>query len=247
DFTFKSLVFPAETSSSYVELVPQNWPSNLQAFTLCMRVATELKGGREVILFAYRTVDFDELNVWRELDGRLSFYLSGNGVLFAVPELGALQTHLCFTWDSSSGAAAVFMDGKKSLTKIYKKSHTIRPGGKVLLGQDPDSFVGNFDANQSFVGEICEHVGLCAPRPHHPKHGLREDARLICLTMPLVVDAVWALWSIGAGIIYDYFHTSAMEERIHTLENVLSIHQFVIAALSAGLILLMTYILWRKH
>ncbi|KAG7238956.1 hypothetical protein INR49_030506 [Caranx melampygus] len=57
--------------------------------------------------------------------------------------------------------------------------------------------------------------------------------------MPLVVDAVWALWSIGAGI-YDYFHTSAMEERIHTLENVLSIHQFVIAALSAGLILLIT-------
>lgn len=68
----------------------------------------------------------------------------------------------------------------------------------------------------------------------------------VCLAMPLVVDAVWALWSIGAGI-YDYFHTSAMEERIHTLENVLSIHQFVIAGLSAGLILLMTYILWRKH
>lgn len=68
----------------------------------------------------------------------------------------------------------------------------------------------------------------------------------VCFTMPLVLDAVWALWSIGAGI-YDYFHTSAMEERIHTLENVLSIHQFVIAGLSAGLILLMTYILWRKH
>ncbi|TWW70404.1 hypothetical protein D4764_18G0012100 [Takifugu flavidus] len=48
--------------------------------------------------------------------------------------------------------------------------------------------------------------------------------------MPMVVDAVWALWSIGAGI-YDYFHTSAMEDRIHTLEKVLSIHQFVIACL----------------
>lgn len=66
------------------------------------------------------------------------------------------------------------------------------------------------------------------------------------LTMPLVVDAVWAVWSIAAGV-YDYFHTSAMEERIHTLEHVLSIHQFVIAGLSAGLVLLMTYILWRKH
>ncbi|KAA8585542.1 hypothetical protein FQN60_004236 [Etheostoma spectabile] len=68
----------------------------------------------------------------------------------------------------------------------------------------------------------------------------------VCSTMPLVLDAVWAVWSIGAGV-YDYFHTSAMEERIHTLENVLSIHQFVIAGLSAGLILLITYVLWRKH
>ncbi len=85
---------------------------------------------------------------------RLSFYLSGEGVLFSVPQLGALQTHLCFTWDSESGAAALFMDGKKSLTKIYKKGHTVRPGGKVLLGQDPDVYLGDFDAKQSFVGEI---------------------------------------------------------------------------------------------
>jgi len=62
-------VFPQETSTSYVEMVPLK-PLALKAFTLCMRVATELKGEREVILFAYRTHDYDELNVWRELDGR---------------------------------------------------------------------------------------------------------------------------------------------------------------------------------
>ncbi|XP_047427069.1 pentraxin fusion protein-like isoform X2 [Mugil cephalus] len=152
-FTMKSLVFPSETSTSYVEMVPLK-PLTLTSFTLCMRVATELSGEREVILFAYRTQDFDELNVWRELDGRLSFYLSGDGVFFKVPELGALETHLCFTWDSKSGAAAVFMDGKRSLTKIYRKGFAVRAGGKVILGQDPDSFLGDFDAKQSFVGEI---------------------------------------------------------------------------------------------
>uniref|UniRef100_A0AAQ5Z477 Pentraxin family member n=1 Tax=Amphiprion ocellaris TaxID=80972 RepID=A0AAQ5Z477_AMPOC len=153
--TIKTLVFPSETSDSYVEMVPLK-PLQLKAFTLCMRLATELKGEREVILFAYRTGDYDELNVWRELDGRLSFYLSGDGVFFQVPELGALKTHLCVTWDSSSGAATVFMDGRKSLTKIYKKGHTIRAGGKVLLGQDPDSYLGDYDAKQSFVGEVCD-------------------------------------------------------------------------------------------
>ncbi|XP_041812332.1 uncharacterized protein LOC121620368 [Chelmon rostratus] len=152
-FAMKTLVFQTETSNSYVEMVPLK-PLSLRAFTLCMRLATELSGKREVILFAYRTGDYDELNVWRELDGRLSFYMSGDGVLFRVPELGALQTHLCVTWDSSSGAAALFMDGRKSLTKIYRKNHSVRPGGKVILGQDPDVFLGNFEAKQSFVGEI---------------------------------------------------------------------------------------------
>ncbi|KAG7238958.1 hypothetical protein INR49_030509 [Caranx melampygus] len=151
--TIKTLVFPTETSNSYVEMVPLK-PMNLRAFTLCMRVATELSGKREVILFAYRTEDFDELNVWRELDGRLSFYLAGEGVLFEVPQLGALETHLCVTWDSSSGAAALFMNGRRSLTKIYKRGHAISSGGKVIIGQDPDSYMGDYDAKQSYVGEI---------------------------------------------------------------------------------------------
>ncbi|MED6234359.1 hypothetical protein ATANTOWER_027872 [Ataeniobius toweri] len=151
----RSVVFPSETSNSYVEMTPKN-PLTLKAFTLCMRVATELSGEREIILFAYRTPDHDELNVWRELNGTLSFYLSGRGVLFKVPDLGSLQNHLCFTWDSSSGAAALFMNGRKSVTKIYSKAHTIQPGGRVLIGQDPDSFLGGFDAKQSFVGEISD-------------------------------------------------------------------------------------------
>ncbi|CAL8275182.1 unnamed protein product [Lota lota] len=64
--------------------------------------------------------------------------------------------------------------------------------------------------------------------------------------MPLLVDAVWAVWSIMAGV-YDYFQTSAMEERIHALENVLSIHQLLIAGLSTGLVLLLGYVLLRNH
>ncbi|CDQ83671.1 unnamed protein product [Oncorhynchus mykiss] len=70
----RSLVFPMETDNSYVELVPQK-DLDMGAFTLCMRVATELaKGNREIILFAYRTLYHDELNVWREADGRYSLY-----------------------------------------------------------------------------------------------------------------------------------------------------------------------------
>lgn len=64
--------------------------------------------------------------------------------------------------------------------------------------------------------------------------------------MPLIVDAIWAVWSIGAAV-YDYFLTSAIEERILALESVLTIHQFVIGVLSAGLIILISYVFFRKH
>ncbi|KAG7491646.1 hypothetical protein MATL_G00005910 [Megalops atlanticus] len=69
---------------------------------------------------------------------------------------------------------------------------------------------------------------------------------MVSPTMKAVVDAIWAVWSISASI-YDYLNTSAMEERIHALENVITIHQCVIGVLSAGLVMLVTYILLRKH
>ncbi|KAJ0058271.1 hypothetical protein NL108_012524 [Boleophthalmus pectinirostris] len=73
-----------------------------------------------------------------------------------MPPLGPLQTHLCITWESLTGATTVFMDGKRSLTKIYQKRHNVRSGGQIIIGQDPDEYLGGFDANQSFVGEISD-------------------------------------------------------------------------------------------
>lgn len=74
---------------------------------------------------------------------------------------------------------------------------------------------------------------------------LRAAFSMVSPTMKAVVDAVWAVWSIGASI-YDYIHTTAMEERIHALENVITIHQCVIGLLSAGVLALFTYILFKK-
>ncbi|XP_076827213.1 C-reactive protein-like isoform X1 [Brachyhypopomus gauderio] len=151
----KVLLFPYETDFSFVKLTPQK-PLGLSAFTLCFRVATELQGERQIILFAYRTPDYDELNVWREKDGRVSFYLSGDGAFFHLPPLSTFRTHLCLTWASSSGLAAFWVDGRRSALQVYKPGHTIRPRGTALLGQDPDKHLGDFEATQSFAGEITD-------------------------------------------------------------------------------------------
>uniref|UniRef100_A0A8C2KN62 Pentraxin family member n=1 Tax=Cyprinus carpio TaxID=7962 RepID=A0A8C2KN62_CYPCA len=106
------------------------------------------------ILFAYRTQNYDELNVWRELDGRLSFYLSGSGALFYLPPLSTFGTHLCITWDSVTGLSAFWVDGRQSSYQLYKKGHSIRPGGTVLLGQDPDNYLGAFEADLFKPGTV---------------------------------------------------------------------------------------------
>nr|AZZ09397.1 putative c-reactive-like protein [Ctenopharyngodon idella] len=121
-----------------------------------MRVATELQ--RQIILFTYRTLNHDEINLWRMKDGRLTLYLqsSSSGPLFHLPPLSTFQTHLCVTWDSATGLSALWVDGRRSVFQLYRKGHSVRPGGTVLLGQDCDIYMGAFDAEQSFVGEITD-------------------------------------------------------------------------------------------
>ncbi|KAI1896235.1 hypothetical protein AGOR_G00092720 [Albula goreensis] len=146
----KSLIFPSETDYSYVKLTPQR-PLQLNAFTLCMQLTTELPEDREIILFAYRTEYYDELNVWREKDGRFSFYLSGDGAFFRLPPLATFKTNLCLTWESETGLSAFWVNGKRSARQVYKKGHKVRSQGTVLLGQDPDNYLGDFETIQSYV------------------------------------------------------------------------------------------------
>ncbi|KAL0156223.1 hypothetical protein M9458_047469 [Cirrhinus mrigala] len=121
-----------------------------------MRVTTGLRDRREIILFAYRTHNTDELNVWKEDDGSFSLYFQSSidGALFRLSPLSPYRTHLCVTWNSANGLTAFWVDGNRSSLQEYRKGHRVRKGGVVLLGQDPDSYLGDFDTDQSFVGEI---------------------------------------------------------------------------------------------
>ncbi|XP_058243540.1 C-reactive protein-like [Hemibagrus wyckioides] len=152
----KVMLFPQESDTAYVQLTPKK-PLNFQAFTLCMRMSSELNSNRETILFAYRTSQADELNVWRELGG-YSLYLrsSDDGVTFNLPPLTAVPTHLCVTWESSTGATAFWVNGRRSMLKIYRRGFSLTPNGAIILGQDADSYLGGFEKKQSFVGEITD-------------------------------------------------------------------------------------------
>ncbi|XP_056438460.1 C-reactive protein-like [Gadus chalcogrammus] len=156
DVEGRSLMFPMQTSSSFVELTPAK-PLSLDAFTLCLRFATELHLPRQVILFSYRTQLVDELNLWREADGRLSLILGEKAkVSFVVPELGPLENHVCVAWERKTSRTTLYLNGRSTVSQRLQMGHGLRPGGRVIVGQDADALLGNFEADQSFVGEIFE-------------------------------------------------------------------------------------------
>ncbi|XP_053350719.1 pentraxin fusion protein-like [Clarias gariepinus] len=155
-YNSKKFFFPETSDTSFVRLTPKK-PLNLQAFTLCMRISTELDNQRETILFAYRAQYFDELNVWQE-NGKFTLYLrsSSDGALFSLPSLSSVPTHLCVTWNSSTGATAFWMNGNSSVQTIYRQGQSVNPAGAIILGQDPDSYLGDFNIYQSFLGNITD-------------------------------------------------------------------------------------------
>ncbi|XP_073501177.1 C-reactive protein-like [Phyllobates terribilis] len=111
---------------------------------------------REVLSFSYCNDGKDELNVWKEMDGRLSLYLrtSIEAVIISVPDLRTFGTHIWVTWWSSSGVTSFWVDDKRSTSQVYRKAHNVSSGGTVILGQERIPVGGSFDAKQSFVGEI---------------------------------------------------------------------------------------------
>lgn len=124
-------------------------------FTLCMRVAAEYLGERKVILFSYRSPN-DELTILRESSGQFGLHMGGRSVMFALPDLSTFGSHLCVTWESTFGLAAFWINGKRSIRKIYNVRHVLQPGGTAMLGQDQSAQTMSEKQHRRFVGEITD-------------------------------------------------------------------------------------------
>ncbi|XP_018419889.1 PREDICTED: uncharacterized protein LOC108793438 [Nanorana parkeri] len=153
DLTGKYFLFPKESNNSYIDLTPA-LPLILNAFSLCMKVSLDVPKHRETILFSYRSLYYDELNLWLEATGKLGFYMSGEGLMLAKLDRRKEWQHICLTWESKFGRCELWVNGRRSANSVYRKRHTVRPGGIAMLGQDQDALGHSFDVSQSFVGRI---------------------------------------------------------------------------------------------
>ncbi|KAF5928952.1 hypothetical protein HPG69_002726 [Diceros bicornis minor] len=109
DMSKKTFVFPKESNSSFVTLTAQ-LRRPFTAFTVCLRVYTDLT--RAYSLFSYATrAQYNEILLFRSKNGIYSVTVSGTDIIFKPPERSA-PMHFCMTWESSSGIAELWVDGK---------------------------------------------------------------------------------------------------------------------------------------
>ncbi|CAH6789527.1 mucosal pentraxin [Phodopus roborovskii] len=152
DMTGKAFIFPQESATAYVTLIPKVRKS-LQSFTLCLKAFTDLT--RPYSLFSYSTKTKDnEILLFVQKAGEYEFHVGNSAVTFKAPLNPYAPFHVCVSWESASGITELWLDGKPMGRKGLKKGYSVSAEAKIIIGQEQDSFGGRFDVKQSFVGEI---------------------------------------------------------------------------------------------
>ncbi|XP_066490577.1 pentraxin fusion protein-like [Tiliqua scincoides] len=150
----RTLNFPKEPKAGFVVISPLQ-PLNLIEFTLCMRVTVEYLDDGKMILFSYHSQN-DELRILRESKGQFGLHMGGKSVMFALPDLSTLGSHLCVSWESEFGLTAFWMNGRRSIRKVHNVGHILQPGGTTMLGQDQEAESMSEQKKCQFVGEITD-------------------------------------------------------------------------------------------
>lgn len=150
----KAFVFPTASDNSYVSLNAQ-LKKPLKAFTVCLYVYTDLSTTRGYSIFSYATEEqFDEILLFWSKDIGYSFSVGGDEIIFKVSDIPVDPTHLCASWESITGIAELWVDGKPMVRKSVNKGYILGSEASIILGQDQDSFGGSFEEQQSLVGDI---------------------------------------------------------------------------------------------
>ncbi|XP_031198541.1 mucosal pentraxin-like [Mastomys coucha] len=152
DMKGKAFIFPQESSTAYVSLIPQV-VKPLQNFTLCLKAFTDLTRPYSIFSYNTRTKD-NEILLFVEHIGEYMFYVGNSVAIFKAPTNLSDPAHICVNWESGSGIAEFWLNGKALGRKGLRKGYTVGGEAKIIIGQEQDSFGGHFDAKQSFVGEI---------------------------------------------------------------------------------------------
>lgn len=127
----------------------------LRNFTVCLRSYTDL--ARPHSLFSYATKAQDnEILLFKPKPTEYRFYVGGKFVTFRVPEGRGDWEHICAGWESATGVAEFWLNGKPWPRKGLQRGYAVGVEAAIVLGQEQDTFGGGFDFYNSFSGELTD-------------------------------------------------------------------------------------------
>ncbi|XP_059196195.1 C-reactive protein-like [Centropristis striata] len=154
DLSGKMFTFPQPTSSAQVRLTTSR--QVLRAVTVCLRSFTDLR--RDLSFFSLATPSVsNDILIYKYANDEIEFSIRNNNVIFGGQDHKLNTWHsICTTWNSATGLAQLWLDGKPSSRKSLSTGSHISGPIIIVLGQDQDSYGGGFDINQSFVGMLSD-------------------------------------------------------------------------------------------
>uniref|UniRef100_A0A8C8ER49 Pentraxin family member n=1 Tax=Oncorhynchus tshawytscha TaxID=74940 RepID=A0A8C8ER49_ONCTS len=142
DLSGKMFTFPKESDSDHVGLIPkeENYPS----VTVCLRYFTDVKRAFSIFSMATPTSTNDFL-LFKESNGDMELHVRYVGSTFTgLPDEQNMWMALCGSWDSVTGLSQIG----------YTAGSVLNGKPIIILGQEQDSYGGNFDKGQSFIGQL---------------------------------------------------------------------------------------------
>ncbi|CAJ1068723.1 adhesion G-protein coupled receptor D2 [Xyrichtys novacula] len=156
---FSALSFSKDSRDGFVR-VNTSFPA-LPSVTVCVRVQWDPEWNEVSTIFSYAAAVFTnefQLRGQVDMQGRilLAVIIHGKHLPYkaSFPNDGAWH-HICVMWHRSSGHWAIYVDGERKDTgSDTDTSRDIYADGILILGQDQDSFGGNF--TEPFFGNITD-------------------------------------------------------------------------------------------
>ncbi|KAK7925844.1 hypothetical protein WMY93_008154 [Mugilogobius chulae] len=173
DMSREMFTFPQQTNTAHVKMSPSR--TTFRALTVCHRSFTDLT--RDHGLFSLSTPKGHNsfLTFWNAKNKQMEIYILQGAVPFPSLDYAPNKWHsICATFDSRSGVAQLWFDGKPLVRKYIKNTPIIgRP--IITLGQEQDTYGGGFDVNQSFVGMMTDvHMWSYVLSPHQIRRYMRR-------------------------------------------------------------------------
>ncbi|KAJ6657051.1 hypothetical protein lerEdw1_003052 [Lerista edwardsae] len=153
----RAFVFPEASNANYV-IVDEKPKEPLTNFTLTLRYYTDLT--HSFALFSYATKESPEAILLSKPNPE-KYHLSvgSKSVTFAAPRTQDPtprweQIHV--NWDSVTGLVEFWVDGNPLPRKGLQRGYSISSEASIVLGQAQRTLSKDFDARQSFVGELTD-------------------------------------------------------------------------------------------